>query len=325
LTLLAHCRENDTPILVVVLLQTFRLPSLLHLHSFIRRAASFCLVTSASSSMMMMMMMMIRSAPTAFLSRGSFRTAGQQQQARRDLVAHHRQPPSDNVRSFASGRTEASGADAIHAHHHGKVVAMVAGGASGLGAAAAKALLQLGARVVVADLNRAAFDSDPDFARYRDNDQQVLEFCHADVTNPDHVSSALDVAEATFGRTINASVCCAGIATARRTIGKTGSAHSLDEFVRVLHVNTVGTFNVARLSAERMVRGAANENDTNETNGCIVLTSSIAAYEGQVGQVAYAASKAAVVGMTLPLARDLAQHKIRVVTIVRTNRDCAVD
>jgi 3-hydroxyacyl-CoA dehydrogenase / 3-hydroxy-2-methylbutyryl-CoA dehydrogenase len=198
---------------------------------------------------------------------------------------------------------------------------MVAGGASGLGAAAAKALLQQGARVVVADVNRAAFDSDPDFARYRDSDQQMLEFCHADVTNPDQVSSALDVAEAAFGRAINASVCCAGIATARRTIGKSGVAHSLDEFAKVLNVNTLGTFNVARLSAERMVRGAAaaeaNDKDTNETNGCIVLTSSIAAYEGQVGQVAYAASKAAVVGMTLPLARDLAPHKIRVVTIVR--------
>jgi 3-hydroxyacyl-CoA dehydrogenase / 3-hydroxy-2-methylbutyryl-CoA dehydrogenase len=275
------------------------------------------LTASFSSSAMMM----IRRAPTALLSRGSFRTAGQQQ-ARRDrlglVVAHHPHPPpaSFDVRAFTSGRTsEAPGADAI-SENKSTVVAMVAGGASGLGAAAAKALLQRGARVVVADLNRSAFDSDPDFARYRDSDQpQVLAFREADVTSPDQVSSALDAAEAAFGRTINASVCCAGIATARRTIGKSGSAHSLDEFARVLHVNTLGTFNVARLSAERMVRGV--ENETSETNGCIVLTSSIAAYEGQVGQVAYAASKAAVVGMTLPLARDLAQHKIRVVTIVR--------
>jgi NAD(P)-dependent dehydrogenase (short-subunit alcohol dehydrogenase family) len=224
-----------------------------------------------------------------------------------------------------------SEADSTIRFNRSKVVAMVAGGASGLGAAAAKALLQQGACVVVADLNRAAFDADPGFATYRDSDQQqVLAFHQADVTNPDHVSGALDVAETTFGRAISASVCCAGIATARRTIGKAGSAHSLEEFARVLHVNTVGTFNVARLSAERMVRGAAalpanDSNEANETNGCIILTSSIAAYEGQVGQVAYAASKAAVVGMTLPLARDLAQHKIRVVTIVRTNSDCAVD
>jgi NAD(P)-dependent dehydrogenase (short-subunit alcohol dehydrogenase family) len=206
------------------------------------------------------------------------------------------------------------------------VVAVVAGGASGLGAAAAKALLQRGARVLVADRNQLAFDSDPDFARYReesDPQSPVLEFCEADVTSPEQVSLALDMAEATFGRSVNASVCCAGIATARRTIGKTGTAHSLEEFAKILNVNTVGTFNVARLSAERMVRSAApttadnTKDEIEPDHGCIILTSSIAAYEGQVGQVAYAASKAAVVGMTLPLARDLAAHKIRVVTIVR--------
>jgi 3-hydroxyacyl-CoA dehydrogenase / 3-hydroxy-2-methylbutyryl-CoA dehydrogenase len=268
------------------------------------------------------MLMMIRPAATVTtMWRGSFRIG-------RVGLSHPPPAPRSLFVGSASFFSTVRVSDSTMSKNN-VVVAMVAGGASGLGAAAAKAMLRRGARVIVADLNQATFENDPDFAKYMNNDQpQVLAFVQADVTNPDQVSGALDVAEAKFGRTINASVCCAGIATARRTIGKTGSAHSLEEFAKVLKVNTIGTFNVARLSAERMVKGtAATEPDdtSDESNGCIILTSSIAAYEGQVGQVAYAASKAAVVGMALPLARDLAPHKIRVVTIVRYMHsfDCA--
>jgi NAD(P)-dependent dehydrogenase (short-subunit alcohol dehydrogenase family) len=113
-------------------------------------------------------------------------------------------------------------------------------------------------------------------------------------------------------------VCCAGIAVAQKTLGKRGP-HSLDDFGRVLQVNLVGSFNVARLAAERMAlrRGGA-KSGARELSGCIVLTASIAAFEGQAGQVAYAASKAGVAGMALPMARDLAPHRIRVVAIVRS-------
>jgi NAD(P)-dependent dehydrogenase (short-subunit alcohol dehydrogenase family) len=216
-------------------------------------------------------------------------------------------------------------------------VALVTGGSSGLGAAAASVLLERGARVVVADLNRDAFERDPRFlpfvqagqgggdksspSRTSDRDGPAVVFCSTDVTDPGQVGAALDAAESLFGEPVNAAVCCAGIAAAQKTMGKKGP-HSLDDFRRVVQVNLIGSFNVARLSAERMIRGAhrtrsSDNNDDDEMIGCIVLTASIAAYEGQIGQVAYAASKAGVVGMTLPMARDLAPHRIRVVTIVR--------
>jgi 3-hydroxyacyl-CoA dehydrogenase/3-hydroxy-2-methylbutyryl-CoA dehydrogenase len=135
-------------------------------------------------------------------------------------------------------------------------------------------------------------------------------FALVDVTQADQVSKALDVAQANFG-TLTCAVSCAGIAVAAKTVGKKG-AHSLEDFARVLTVNTVGTFNVARLAAERM---AAAKPDALGQRGVIVNTASVAAFDGQVGQVAYAASKAAVAGMTLPLARDLAPLGIRVCTV----------
>jgi 3-hydroxyacyl-CoA dehydrogenase/3-hydroxy-2-methylbutyryl-CoA dehydrogenase len=131
-----------------------------------------------------------------------------------------------------------------------------------------------------------------------------------DVTSAEDVSAALDLCEKDFGP-VNTAVSCAGIAVASRTLSKKGP-HSLEDFQKVLTVNTVGTFNVLRLTAERMSKSAA---DAGGQRGVIVNTASVAAFDGQIGQVAYAASKAAIVGMTLPIARDLSKQGIRVMTI----------
>lgn len=205
------------------------------------------------------------------------------------------------------------------------VVGLVTGGASGLGAATAATLVRQGARVIVADLESqkdgysrlAAFAcAEASLARHVSDNRPVLSFAATDVTKEDEVASALDMAEEHFGEPVNAAINCAGIGVARRTLSKkkdTGMivTHPLNEFSDVLAVNTVGTFNVARLSAERMARREAIDG----LRGCIVNTASIAAYDGQIGQAAYAASKGAIVGMTLPLARDLASYGIRVMTI----------
>ncbi|MFC8923003.1 SDR family NAD(P)-dependent oxidoreductase [Cellulosimicrobium sp. NPDC057127] len=184
-------------------------------------------------------------------------------------------------------------------------VALVTGGGSGLGRATAEGLAAAGARVVVADLassgGAAVADALGDAAR----------FVPADVTSEDDVARALDAADELGGARVV--VSCAGIVLAQRVLGKSG-VHALDAFRRVVDVNLVGTFNVARLAAERMLRLDALEPD-GEERGVLVHTASVAAYDGQVGQAAYAASKAGVAGMTLALARDLAQHRIRVATI----------
>jgi NAD(P)-dependent dehydrogenase (short-subunit alcohol dehydrogenase family) len=208
-----------------------------------------------------------------------------------------------------------------------KTVALVTGAGSGLGAATARALLGRGARVVVADLSVDALQRDPYFSQFivvgsgslpSPAEGPAVTFCPTNVTDPGQVSRALDLAESMYGEPVNAAICCAGIATAEKTVGRRG-AHSLESFRSVVEVNLLGSFNVARLAAERM---SVRENQTAEQpnqdmNGCIIFTASIAAYDGQVGQVAYAASKAGLVGMTLPMARDLAPHRIRVMTIVR--------
>lgn len=131
-----------------------------------------------------------------------------------------------------------------------------------------------------------------------------------DVTSEEEVSAALDLVQSSFGA-VNTAVSCAGIAVAQRTVSRRG-AHSLADFQKVLTVNTVGTFNVLRLAAERMSKCEA---DAHGMRGVIVNTASVAAFDGQIGQVAYAASKAAIAGMTLPIARDLSGHGIRVMTI----------
>lgn len=206
------------------------------------------------------------------------------------------------------------------------VVGIVSGGASGLGAATTACLLRNGARVVVADLPsqkdaflRLAAAAGLDAAKHPIAPHSpYLSFVETDVTNPDQVAKALDDAEAHFGEPINAAINCAGIATARKTVSiKKGTdqvkVHPLEDFSNVLRVNVDGTFNVSRLAAERMMRREGTGKDG--MRGCIINTASIAAFDGQIGQVAYAASKGAIASMTLPMARELSSHGIRVMAI----------
>jgi len=183
-------------------------------------------------------------------------------------------------------------------------VALVTGGASGLGRATVQRLASLGARVVIADLQEhlatPIVESNRDF----------ISFVKTDVTSEADVTNALNVVIQKYG-SINVAVNCAGIGIATKTLSKKGP-HSLSDFQRVLYVNTLGTFNVIRLSAERM---SQQEPDSDGQRGVIINTASIAAFDGQIGQAAYSASKGAIVGMTLPIARDLAPHGIRVHTI----------
>jgi 3-hydroxyacyl-CoA dehydrogenase / 3-hydroxy-2-methylbutyryl-CoA dehydrogenase len=200
-----------------------------------------------------------------------------------------------------------------------QTVALVTGGASGLGAATATYLLRQGARVLVGDLGSqyekfvqlAQLNCVPISDSLTEQQGPGLAFAETDVTIADQVEAALDKVGRVFGEPVNASINCAGIAMAHKTLSKKG-LHSLDSFGKILMVNTMGTFNVARLAAERMSRREAVDG----LRGCIIHTASIAAFEGQIGQVAYAASKGGVVGMTLPMARDLAPLGIRVMTIV---------
>jgi 3-hydroxyacyl-CoA dehydrogenase/3-hydroxy-2-methylbutyryl-CoA dehydrogenase len=181
--------------------------------------------------------------------------------------------------------------------------ALVAGGASGLGAATARRLHAAGARVVIADLNAergGALASELG---------EGAKFVEADVTDEAAVRSAVDAAAAEGGLRI--SVCCAGIGWAQRTTARQGP-HDLEIFSNVIKVNLVGTFNVLRLAATAM---NDNDPDAGGERGVSVNTSSDAAFEGQIGQVAYSASKGGIVGMTLPAARDLASRGIRVMTI----------
>ncbi len=179
---------------------------------------------------------------------------------------------------------------------------IVTGGASGLGEGTARLLAGLGARITVADL---------DEPRGRQVAAEIGGlFVHCDVTREadgDHVvTAALDA----FG-TLSGLVNCAGIAAGAKTIGRDG-AHSLASFTRVVTVNLIGTFNMIRLAALAMARNVPNRE---AERGVIVNTASVAAYDGQIGQAAYAASKGGIVGMTLPVARDLAREGIRVMTI----------
>jgi NAD(P)-dependent dehydrogenase (short-subunit alcohol dehydrogenase family) len=182
-------------------------------------------------------------------------------------------------------------------------VAVVTGGASGLGLATARRLVKAGAKVVLVDLPSSKGD---EAAASLDG---AAVFAAADVTDSAAVGSALDAA-GELGE-LRVLVNCAGIGTPGRLLSRDGSAYDLEPFVRVLQVNLIGTFNMIRLAAERMAR----TEPVGEERGVIVNTASVAAYEGQIGQAAYSASKGGIVGMTLPIARDLAQRQIRVVTI----------
>jgi NAD(P)-dependent dehydrogenase (short-subunit alcohol dehydrogenase family) len=181
-------------------------------------------------------------------------------------------------------------------------VAFVTGGASGLGLATVRQLVDLGASVVIADL-----PSSPGADRAAELGDKVA-FAPTDVTDEASVQAALDVAIGLGG--LDIVVNCAGIVNGFRVTGKRGP-FPLDAFTRVITINLIGTFNVIRLAATRMIEQPTN----GEERGVIVNTASVAAYEGQIGQAAYSASKAGVVGLTLPLARDLADYKIRVMTI----------
>jgi NAD(P)-dependent dehydrogenase (short-subunit alcohol dehydrogenase family) len=181
--------------------------------------------------------------------------------------------------------------------------ALVTGGGSGLGEAVARELARLGAKVAVLDVNEAGA------RRVAAEIGGVA--CQCDITDSASVTAALDAAEAAHGPA-RIVMNIAGIGTAKRVIGKDGSPAPLEDFERVVRINLVGTYNMIRLSAARIARLAALEDGE---RGAMVCTASVAAFDGQVGQEAYSASKGGVVGMTLPLARDLAQHGIRVCTI----------
>jgi NAD(P)-dependent dehydrogenase (short-subunit alcohol dehydrogenase family) len=180
--------------------------------------------------------------------------------------------------------------------------ALVTGGASGLGLATVRKLREKGASVAILDLPSSQAD-----AIAKELGDQVV-FSPGDVTSPDDVAAAVEAASA-LGP-LRVAVNCAGIGNAARTVGKNGP-FPLDAFTKVVMVNLIGTFNVIRLAAERI----SQADEVNGERGVIVNTASVAAFEGQVGQAAYSASKGGIVGMTLPIARDLASLKIRVVTI----------
>lgn len=183
-------------------------------------------------------------------------------------------------------------------------VALVTGGASGLGGATAQALHEAGASVVVVDLP----SSDGEVRAKELGDR--ARFAPADVTNEAEVQSAVDVAANDFGG-LHVLVNCAGVGWPGRVLTREGKPTDIERFEAVIRINLIGTFNVIRLAAERM---AAAEPVDGE-RGVIVNTASVAAFDGQIGQAAYSASKGGVVGMTLPVARDLAGLQIRVVTI----------
>ncbi|WP_082232808.1 3-hydroxyacyl-CoA dehydrogenase [Halobacillus massiliensis] len=183
-------------------------------------------------------------------------------------------------------------------------IAVVTGGASGLGEGTVRHLVQKGGKAAI-------------FDRAEEKGKRLVEelgenviFIKTDVTSEEEVKKALDQTEESFGH-FNTVINCAGIGLGEKTVSK-GQAHNYENFIKVIQINLIGTFNVIRLAAERLVDLPANEDGE---RGVIINTASVAAYEGQIGQAAYSASKGGVVGMTLPIARDLAKSGIRVVTI----------
>jgi 3-hydroxyacyl-CoA dehydrogenase / 3-hydroxy-2-methylbutyryl-CoA dehydrogenase len=184
------------------------------------------------------------------------------------------------------------------------VKAVITGGASGLGRATAARLVAAGGRVALLDL---ATSAGADVAKSLG---PAALFAPADVTSGDQVTAALDTARDRLGG-LSVLVNCAGIGTAMKTVGKAGPAR-LEDFTRVITVNLIGTFNCIRLAAAIMAR---NEPTRDGERGVVINTASVAAFDGQIGQAAYSASKGGIVGLTLPVARDLAEVGIRVVTI----------
>lgn len=181
---------------------------------------------------------------------------------------------------------------------------IVSGGASGLGEASVRRLVALGGKVVIADLNETA-------GRMLASELgEAVVFTKVNVTSDRDAAAAVELAREKFGA-LHGVINCAGIATGERVVGKEGP-HSLENFARVIQVNLIGSFNLLRLAAEAMSKQAANDGGE---RGIIINTASVAAFDGQIGQAAYSASKAGIVGMTLPIARELARYGIRIMTI----------
>lgn len=189
---------------------------------------------------------------------------------------------------------------------------LVTGGASGLGEAVVRAISNQGGQVIIADLNEGAGQ-----ALVSELGENVR-FVRCDVTSGDDVQAAVDLAEKDFG-SLQGSINCAGIAVVQKLLDRDNNPADLDQFSRGVTINQVGSFNVARLVAasiaKRVAAHANPDSEQNADNGIIINTASIAAFDGQVGQASYASSKAGVVGMMLPLARELTRHGIRVMTI----------
>ncbi|VVE09799.1 3-hydroxyacyl-CoA dehydrogenase [Pandoraea cepalis] len=183
-------------------------------------------------------------------------------------------------------------------------VFLVTGASSGLGAATARMFVDAGAKVVLGDINAEAG------ARQAEALGDAARFVATDITREDDVQRLVDTAQSAFGR-LNGVVNCAGLVMGERILGKQGP-HRLDSFSRIVNVNLIGTFNVLRIAATAMATGDA---DAEGERGVVVNTASVAAFDGQIGQAAYAASKGGVAALTLPAARELARVGVRVVTI----------
>ncbi|MGB0387971.1 MAG: 3-hydroxyacyl-CoA dehydrogenase [Ardenticatenaceae bacterium] len=181
---------------------------------------------------------------------------------------------------------------------------LISGGGSGLGAATARVLVEAGGNVILADINAEMGQ------RMAGELGEQAVFVRTDVTNEESVQEAVNAAVEGFGGLAGA-INCAGIGVGEKVVSRRGP-HNLSNFSKVIQVNLIGTFNVIRLAAEAI---AQNEPDSGGERGVIVNTASVAAFDGQIGQAAYSASKGGVVGMTLPIARELARHGIRVMTI----------
>ncbi|MGE6607326.1 SDR family NAD(P)-dependent oxidoreductase [Halomonas sp. NPDC076908] len=183
---------------------------------------------------------------------------------------------------------------------------LITGAASGLGAATAERLVAAGARVVLCDLNNSV----------NTHAQQLggqAQACLADITSAEQMQQAVDVAVALGGeRGLSGVVHCAGVVSVAKLVDREGKPADLESYAKTININLIGTFNVMRLAAAAMAKNTPNESGE---RGVIINTASIAAFDGQVGQCAYSASKAGVVGMSLPAARELSRHAIRVMAI----------
>jgi 3-hydroxyacyl-CoA dehydrogenase / 3-hydroxy-2-methylbutyryl-CoA dehydrogenase len=186
-----------------------------------------------------------------------------------------------------------------------KAVVIVTGGASGLGEATVRKVVELGGKAAILDLDR-----EKGIALSQELGRERAIYVHTDVTSEDKVQEAVEQVAGSFG-TVHTAINCAGVGVAQKTLSRNGP-HRLDAFSKVIQVNLIGSFNVIRLAAEQM---AGNEPNEQGERGVIINTASVAAFEGQIGQAAYSASKGGIVGMTLPIARDLAFYGIRVMTI----------